>query len=388
MKWSFIGVADVHMSNSLPYARPTDNGRTDRLEDQMNVWDQIHAAADRYEVDGIIVLGDLFDKSKVDPVTLTHTVEAIMKTKSRIYILPGNHDANSIRGGRFAVEAFREMKNELVEVIGEKPGQSLEVEMEGKRNLAFWPLAFSPVGQTEDELREIRRNMDKNDFNALLVHNSIMGAHHLGWKCDDGLDPRKTCKGFDMVLAGHFHENQELDCGKKTGSARYQYLGAPMHHDFSDVGRESIAWLYEFEDNAKGGLDVRAKKIPIQAPEFFIMEMDDDAPKMKAGDFVRIVVKATHADWASRRRSVEAMVDSFNSKGIRAFHLHKPIYHHKSRMTTGTAGGEGVESFSLENAVSEYVETIEVETIGLKRDKLKTLGLEAWAAVRAEHGIT
>lgn len=383
MKWSAIVTADIHMSNRMPYARPTKDDRTDRLEDQMAVWDQIHAAAERYDVDNVLILGDLFDRSKVDPVTLTHTVEAIMKTKRHICILPGNHDANSIKGGRFAVEAFREMKNDLVEVIGEKPGQSLEVEMDGKRNLAFWPLAFSPVGQTEIELKKIRKNMDKNDFNALLVHNSIMGAHHMGWKCDDGLDPRKTCAGFDMVLAGHFHLNQELDAGK-PGGARYQYLGAPMHHDFSDVGRESIIWLYEFEDNAKGGLDVTATKIPIKAPEFFIMEPEGETPKMKAGDFIRIIVKATHADWAKRRRAVEIIVDTFARSGIRASHMHKPVYHHKSRIKVAKGGHS--ETFSLENAVAEYVETTDVSTVGLDKSKLKSLGMEALATARAEHG--
>jgi len=383
MKWSAIITADIHMSNRMPYARPTKDDRTDRLEDQMAVWDQIHAAAERYDVDSVLILGDLFDRSKVDPVTLTHTVEAIMKTKRQIFILPGNHDANSIKGGRFAVEAFREMKNDLVKVIGEKPGQSLEVEMDGKCNLAFWPLAFSPVGQTEIELKKIRKCTDKNDFNALLIHNSIMGAHHMGWECDDGLDPRKTCAGFDMVLAGHFHQNQELDAGKPDG-IRYQYLGAPMHHDFSDVGRESIVWLYEFEDNASGGLDVTAAKIPIQAPEFFTMEPENVVPKMKPGDFIRVIVKATHAEWAKRRHAVETMVDSLKGDGIRASYMHKPVYHHGSRIKEAKSGRS--ETFSMENAISEYISTEGVSTAGLDKSQLKTLGMEALATARAEHG--
>jgi len=276
MKWSFIATADIHMSNRLSNAKPTENGRTDRLEDQMNVWDQIHAAAERHDVDSVLVLGDLFDRSNVDPVTLTHTVEAIMKTKRSLWLLPGNHDANSINGGRFAVEAFREMKNDLVEVVGETPGQSLEFEMAGERNLVFWPIAFAPVGRTEVELDGVRKKMKKSDFYVFLIHNSIMGAHHLGWKCDDGLDPRKTCEGFDMLLAGHFHENQELDVEKP--GARYQYLGAPMHHDFSDVDRESLIWLYEFEDNQSGGVDTKVTKIPIKGPKFHLMDFGPPTP--------------------------------------------------------------------------------------------------------------
>jgi len=63
---------------------------------------------------------------------------------------------------------------------------------------------------------------------------------------------------------------------------------------------------------------------------------------------------------------VETKVAQLEVEGIRASYLHKPIYHHKSRMAT-TEGGHS-ETFSLENAIAEYVETADVSTIGLDED--------------------
>lgn len=383
MEWSFIALADVHMSNSLPGAKPSENGRTNRLDDQLKLWDQVYKAAEEHDVDNILVLGDLFDKSKVDPVTLTHTVEAIMKTNREMLILPGNHDANSVTGGRFAVEAFREMSNEMVTVIGEKPGDFFEMEL-GSGRVSVWPLAFSPVSKTVEQLEMIRDRMSDGDFNVLLLHNSIMGAHHLGWECDDGLDPRKTCSGFDMVLAGHFHESQMLDNGKWT-SRRYQYLGAPMHHDFRDVGRSASIWHYKikFVEKRKNW-EVEATEIPTSLPRYHVCELDSkvDVPP---GDYVRIIVSSTHAEWKMKKSVVEELVKEYEEKGINASYLHKPIYHHKSRL--GKTSGERLD-YSMESAIANYVEQSDVDTEGLDVEKLKKLGMEALSAVRMEHGIT
>lgn len=72
--YTVIAISDVHMSNRLPFAQPTTNGMTDRLEDQIRLWAHVAKTATDTEAKAILVLGDLFDKALVDPVTLHATV--------------------------------------------------------------------------------------------------------------------------------------------------------------------------------------------------------------------------------------------------------------------------------------------------------------------------
>src|ERR1041384_6049884 len=111
-------IPDIHMSNHLPQAVLAEDGVTDRLEDQVALWDRVKQTTVEWEVDAVFVLGDLFDKSLVDAVTLTVTVDCIVSVPVDIYILPGNHDAVSTEGGRFTVEAFAKMKCGHVRYLG------------------------------------------------------------------------------------------------------------------------------------------------------------------------------------------------------------------------------------------------------------------------------
>ena len=60
--------ADVHASNSLPFAKATDHHPvyTDRLLDVKSVLEQAYDHATAFKAKAVVVLGDLFDVQKVD----------------------------------------------------------------------------------------------------------------------------------------------------------------------------------------------------------------------------------------------------------------------------------------------------------------------------------
>ncbi len=365
-KFKVLMVADPHMQNNLPYAKPTKDGLTDRFEDQLEMWSFVKKKADEEEVDAVFILGDLFDKSKVDAVTLTHTVKVLVSFKQNVYILPGNHDANSIKGGRFVVEALGEMKKDHINIIDEQ--ETLQVDL-GAKTLEFWPIAYQSLTETQKIIEGYRKDLERRRINVLLLHHSIIGATSMSWKCDDGLDPDNICKKFDWVFSGHFHKSQ------KFGSGRGMYLGSPMQHDYRDAGSKTGFWIMEFTSKGMSPYFIKSK-----SPEFHILDDLKSKAKYKNGDYLRYEIEATHAEWKKLEPKAIALCEGLNSSGaVNASWKHKPIYHHESRFRD-----IDFEKFDIEEMIGEYVETVEAITQGLSSKRLKKLGRDILKTVEGK----
>jgi DNA repair exonuclease SbcCD nuclease subunit len=362
-------VADVHMSNKLAYARPSADGRTDRLDDQLALWKRVHATAEEEGCAAIYVLGDLFDKSLVDAVTLTHTVQAVVGEASvPVYLLPGNHDANTIRGGRFTVEAFNHMGRPGVACLNETAGYH------AKSWLRFWPVKFMTANEVRQELADIRTLMGESrcGVEVLLLHQSVVGCSHFGWVCDDGLGAEEVCEGFDWVLAGHFHDSQYFGPDN-----RGRYLGAPMHHRFDDEDRLAPYWVITFREDGK----LKAEPRDGGAPKFHTIRWGKgDEMRVAPGDYLRVVVEATHAEFNRVKPDVLAFVEEQKAAGIRAHHKHKPVYHHTARIK----GRDKSAALTTEQAVEAYPDAVDVDVSGLDLKLLKRIGREVLEAARAE----
>lgn len=372
-------VADMHMSNKLSYAQPgaNDQGITDRLQDQMNVWKRMYNVAKDRNVDAIFVLGDLFDRSLVDAITLTCATEVIMNSPAPMLLLPGNHDANSIKGGRFTVEAFGQVGktryNDPIDVIGFE-GAERSYPVSGS-NVVFWSIGFCPLEETRATLARFKTTMDSNEFNVLLLHNSILGAEHLGWVCDDGLDPEEICSDFDQVISGHFHRHQ-------TFGDNGIYLGAPMQFNFGDAGNSAGFWIVEFT-----GKDVNFEFIPSKAPKFHVFkEWKNHTKKLrvKKGDYVRFEIAATHPEWIEQKVAAKTFCSSWEEVGIHASFKHKPIAQHAQRL--GGEDEDGNVAVSMDKAISSYVDASSVVTEGLDSARLKRIGRDFLATAKVNYG--
>lgn len=362
---SFIYTGDVHMSNKLPHAKPTTNGRTDRLEDQHRLWDHIIAEAIERRVDGIKVLGDLFDKAHLDPVTLAETAGIIKRAAEvcPVFILPGNHDASTTRGGRYNVEALSAIPN--VVYMGAEPFY-FEVDW-----LRFWPVPYAGIEDNKATLAAYRKALkkDKRAQHVCLFHNNVYGCKHLAWVCDDGIDADELCEGFDLVLAGHFHTHQKFgDNG--------MYLGAPMQHSFSDCGERRGFWHITYIKGAGPDMEF----IETDLPRFYKL-LKLQAPKRASeGDYVRYEIEATHADWEAMRHGAQELVGVLRDSGIHASYKHKAIYHHEERLVTS---GE-MESLSMDEMVSKYIGAKDVVTGSMDRELLLMLGRQFMEEARRD----
>ena len=119
--YTALFASDLHMNNNLPHAKPTRDGRTDRMDDQIALWERFGRIAGKVYAEDFWVLGDLFDHGKVDAVTLAETAKAMASFPTRVCLLPGNHDAHTVVGGRFNLEAFGHFTDNIVYVGGKVP---------------------------------------------------------------------------------------------------------------------------------------------------------------------------------------------------------------------------------------------------------------------------
>lgn len=363
-----LAISDIHMSNRLPYAVPTKDGMTDRLEDQIKLWQHVAKTAVDMKVQSILVLGDLFDKALVDPVTLTTTVRCIVTLPVPVYILPGNHDANSVRGGRFVVEAFGAMEKPTLFAL------QTGVPIEPTSWLSLWPLAYGTPEASMESLAGIRAQLDTERQNVLLCHHSITGCHHFGWTCPDGLDAAEVCEGFQTVLSGHFHEHQRF--GPELEG---MYLGAPMHHKYDDAGRGASYWVIKFIEGAPPAM----KQVHPGLPRFHLLKGHNEAPPEDAvaGDFVRWRIRMAPDAWALARAGVVERVEAARRAGLRADFRYKPIPVVDARL--GESGDEdSAKPVTLEEHIARYVRHTAPEALDHK--SLVSLGHELLAEARRD----
>lgn len=371
LKKKFLIFSDLHFSNKLPFATFTKQGVTDRLIEQRNLFNQVYKLAKEEEVDSIFFLGDLFDKSIVDPITLVNSTRALMKTDRPIYLLPGNHDSHFIGGGHYAIDFFSEIENELITVIGTKK-KRIQKDL-GKRGIRFYSIAYRKIEDTEKIIKNMRKTMSHNFTNILLIHNSVNGAEHLGWKCEDGLDADFVCKAFDLVLAGHFHKKQRF-------GSRGHYIGAPMHHSFADCGMEVGFYILTVFENGK----TKLKFVPSKGPRFYSSDKIKRIDGLKRGDYLRYEIESSDYDFSNKKDKLEKICRDYQLRGVNASWKHTPVKEYKKRI-----GGSEIDitgenfGFRVENMIPKYVRFMMKANEKAKKEMIR-LGFQILETARKE----
>jgi len=343
--------ADWHLSNSWPYAVPDENGITDRFKDQLNMIEQIGAIAEAEEVDAIFILGDLFDKSILDAITLQYALAAIMQLAeaTTVYILPGNHDAKNSKAQHYAVDFFSRLEDKTdISILG-----SDNVAMVVTGEAVFHSIPWMPIDKTNEAISQIQ--FDKKLTNVVLLHQSVIGCRLNGsWVADEGIDASKF--GDHIYLAGHFHSPQEFNHG--------MYVGAPMQKDFGDAGEERRVIIGRFS-NGKVEFDDRS----IEAPKFYSYKFSNDSydlvnPELKDGDYLRVQVESTHAVYKTRLEEAKEACSTYQKIGVHLFYQHIPVSDHSVRLKTN----------GPTNYVEAMKEYIKISNTELDKKQLANVG--------------
>ena len=229
------------------------------LEDQEYILKEILHIIDDEQPDGIIIAGDVYDRSMPSDEAVRLLGDFLGRLAARhieTYIISGNHDSA-------AKLAFA---SELIDLSGihiapEYNGQVVPFENNGVR---IYMLPFIKPASVRsvfpDEADEIRdytdacrvaishMDIDEGAVNVLVAHQFVTGAERS--ESEDvnvgGLDnvDASVFDAFDYVALGHIHGPQSV------GRPTIRYSGTPLKYSFSESSHEKSVTVIEVGSEA------------------------------------------------------------------------------------------------------------------------------------------
>ncbi len=259
----FLHLGDLHLGKSL--------SNFDLIEDQRYILDQIFHIAEKESVDGVLIAGDVYDKSIPSEAAMRLLDDFLIKLaqkERKVFMVSGNHDSDD----RLNYGSTLFARNEIF-ITAVFDGTLHKQSFADKdTQIDVYMLPFVKASQVrhyfpdedienyEDAVRAIIRNtpIDKNNKNLLVAHQFVSGkgadpalagsesvgtqsvglVEKIGYDCFDD---------FDYVALGHIHSPQ------RVGRDAVRYSGSPLKYSLSEVKNEKSVPLITVsaEDSVK-----------------------------------------------------------------------------------------------------------------------------------------
>lgn len=253
-----IHLSDLHLGKRV--------NEFSMLEDQQYILTEILQIIDQEKPDGVIIAGDVYDKSvpSAEAVALLDDfLVRLAKRDLQVFLISGNHDSpeRMAFGGRLMAQSGVH----LAPVYDGKVSPITLTDEYGPVNLYLLPfLKPAHVRRCFPE-REILTYTDALDAaieamgvdtaqrNVLVTHQFVTGAA----RCDseeisvggtDNVDV-SVFEPFDYVALGHIHGPQQV--GRET----VRYCGTPLKYSFSEAKHQKSVTVVELGE--KGAVSVR-----------------------------------------------------------------------------------------------------------------------------------
>lgn len=258
----FIHISDLHIGKRV--------NEVSMLQDQKYILMEILNIAEKEKVDGVIIAGDIYDKSVPSAEAVLVFDDFLTRLSQKNYytfIISGNHDSPE----RIAFGAKLLNKNKVF-ISPVYSGKIDPVVIEDEYGVIdFYLIPFikpanvrkyhedMEISNYSDAMRIIVNslNMNVEERNIGVVHQLVTGAG----RCDSedisvgGLDniDIDVFDEFDYVALGHIHGPQNI--GKKY----VRYCGTPLKYSASESSHNKSVTIVEI--NEKG--DVQINTIPL-----------------------------------------------------------------------------------------------------------------------------
>ncbi len=246
----FLHLSDLHLGKRLY--------ETSLIEDQENILKQIINIIDIEKVQGVLIAGDVYDKSvpSLEAVMLfDNFLVELLKRKQKVFVISGNHDSSERIA--FGAEIMKESGIYLSPVYnGEIKPITLFDEF-GEINVYMLPFIKPLHVRKYYEKEEIesytdavrvaidKMNVDYSKRNVLIAHQFVTGAtrseseESIGGT--DNVDATVFEK-FDYVALGHLHGRQYCH------TERIRYCGTPLKYSFSECNDIKSVNVVSIED--------------------------------------------------------------------------------------------------------------------------------------------
>ena len=332
----FLHLGDLHLGKSLcDY---------DLIEDQKYILDRILDICDKESVDGVMIAGDVYDKSIPSEAAtnlLDYFLVSLAKKGIKVFMVSGNHDSDDRLN--FGSSLFTSNEIYISSIFdGTLHRETL---VSGDTVIDVYMLPFVKASQVkhffpdadidnyDDAVRTVISNtdIDPNHKNILVAHQFVAGTgedpafggsesvgtqsvglvEKIGYDCFDA---------FDYVALGHIHSPQ------RVGRDEVRYSGSPLKYSLSEVNNEKTVPLITVSDeekikieliplkpmrnlrHIKGTLKELLDKKNVKAPDDFIYATltDEDIVNDAMGIFRQIYPYTVHIDYDnSHTREIE-----------------------------------------------------------------------------------
>ena len=252
-----IHLSDLHLGKRV--------NEFSMLEDQTYILNEIIKIIDGITLDGVIIAGDVYDKS----VPSAEAVELfddflfrLTKRNLKVFVISGNHDsAERIAfGSRFMNKSGIYMSpvyNGRVEPV-------TLTDAFGNINIYMLPFIkpsnvrrYYPESEITSYTDAVKTsvdnmNIDKTKRNILITHQFVTGAsrtesEEISVGGTDNVDA-SVFDGFDYVALGHIHRNQ------KCVTDNIRYSGTPLKYSFSEAKDKKEAIVLDIRE--KGNIEL------------------------------------------------------------------------------------------------------------------------------------
>lgn len=254
----FFHLSDLHLGKRV--------NEFSMLEDQRYILGRILDAAEEEKPDGIILAGDIYDKTVPSAEAVELFDEFLFRLSGKIpevFLISGNHDSPEriSFGGRLLHQSgvhIAPVYDGTVEPVSLRDAYG---------TVKIWLLPFLkpanvrrfyPDETTESYTEALRcavshMKTDPSERNLLVTHQFVTGARRsdseeLSVGGTDNVDA-SVFSDFDYTALGHIHGPQN------AGGERIRYCGSPLKYSFSEAGQQKSITVAELKE--KGNFSVR-----------------------------------------------------------------------------------------------------------------------------------
>ncbi len=244
----FLHLGDLHLGKSL--------GDFDLIKDQKYILDQILEIINREAVDGVLIAGDVYDKS-VPSEAATNLLDYFLCSLSGLgvntFMISGNHDSDDRLN--YGSNLFEKNQIYISSIYNGTIYKHTAEDEYGELDIYLLPFVkasqvrhFFPeaeINSYDDAVRVIIENagIDTERRNIIVAHQFVTGKSEdpalggsegagtqsvgliekIGYDCFDA---------FDYVALGHIHSPQ------RVGRDEVRYSGSPLKYSLSEVNNK------------------------------------------------------------------------------------------------------------------------------------------------------
>lgn len=316
-----LAFGDAHLSERHALCGANTRGADGErrsLADARRYFNWLVELAGEEAPDVILCAGDLFDRARPSPAEYALALDALqgLAAQAPVAVIPGNHDLPSgadadalrpLRTAQIEGVVFLETLGERVELISDDRGPRLAIyalpypphvatsgdgrEADNARASAALNLALADMAQ------RAQRDAEEGIATCLLAHVTFSGGRYVADQTAPAYDllaPVEPLRAFDLVVAGHLHQRQQIG-----GLYHAVYTGTGDRWSFAQAEEPCGAVVFELREEEERRSQWRLVYRWQDwggAREFVTFKAGDlrlDMPR--AGAFVRVVGDVTDA---------------------------------------------------------------------------------------------